>query len=40
MFHGPEEHPSPRQMLWRTLISHIVMFIIFYVTGLMAVGRL
>lgn len=40
MFQGPEEQPSPRQMVWRTVIGLLVMFVIFYVTGLMAVDRL
>lgn len=40
MFQGAKENPSPRQMVVRTIIGLVVMFVIFYLTGLLAVGRI
>lgn len=37
MSHDPQGHPVPRYLLLKLLLVHIVMFIIFYSTGMWAI---
>lgn len=40
MFEEPHEKPVPRHLLLKVLLVHVVMFVVFYLTGMWAISDL